>query len=105
LSTQTRSRTKLPQLHPYKEKGEPISRNKFEVLSSRVMRYGVREEVRIRRNKIVEEVRYFRYWDVGHFKWKCPNIKVKKKRKRDKKAVHVASLQKAQQEEKPAYSL
>ena len=69
------------------------------------MRYGVREEVRIRRNEIVEEVKCFRCWGVGHFKWKCPNIKIKRKRKRDEKTVHIASLQKTQQEEKLAYSL
>ena len=50
------------------EKRKLISRNKFEVLSSRVMKCGVREEVRIRRNETVEEVKCFRYWGVRHFK-------------------------------------
>jgi len=60
------------------------------------MRCRVREEVRIRRNEMIEEVKYFRCWGVGHFKWECPNIEVEKKRKRNKEAVCVASLQKAQ---------
>jgi len=51
------------------------------------MRCGVREEVRIRKNKMVEEVKYFRCWGVGHFKWECLNIKVEKKRKRDEETV------------------
>ena len=36
---------------------------------------------------MVEEVKYFRYWSIGHFKWKCPNIEVEKKRKRDEEVV------------------
>ena len=44
-----------------KKKGKLISRNKFEVLSSRVMRYRVREKVKIKRNEIVKEVKCFRY--------------------------------------------
>ena len=67
-----------------KKKGEPIPRNKFEVLSSRVMRCEVREEVRIKRNEMVEEVKCFRCWGVGHFKWECPNIEVEKKRKEER---------------------
>jgi len=70
-----------------KKKRKPIPRNKFEVLLSRVMRCGVREEVRIRKNKMVEEVKCFRCWGVGYFKWECLNIKVEKKRKRDKETV------------------
>jgi len=49
------------------KKRKLIPRNKFEVLSSKVMRYGVRKKVRIRRNEIVEEVKCFRYWGIGHF--------------------------------------
>jgi len=64
------------------EKGKLIPRNKFEVLLSKVMRCGMKEEVKIRRNKIVKEVKCFRYWGVGHFKWKYPNIEVKKKKRR-----------------------
>jgi len=32
------------------------------------MRYRVREEVKIKKNKIVEKVNCFRYWGIGHFK-------------------------------------
>ena len=46
------------------------------------MRCRVREEVRIRRNEMIEEVKYFRCWGVGHFKWECPNIEVEKKKRR-----------------------
>jgi len=70
-----------------------------------VIRYGVREEVRIRRNEMVEEIKCFRCWGVGHFKWECPNIEVEKKRKRDEEAVHMASPQKAQQGEIPVHPL
>ena len=88
-----------------KKKKKLISRNKFEVLSSKVIRYGVRKEVRIRRNEMVEKVKCFRCWSVGHFKQKCPNIEVKKKRKWDKKVVYTVSLQKVQQGERPAHPL
>jgi len=33
------------------EKERPIPHNKFEILASRVMRYSVREEVKMRRQK------------------------------------------------------
>ena len=75
------------------------------MLLSRVIRYRVREKVKIRRNEMVEEVKCFRYWGVGHFKWKYPNIEVEKKRKRDKKAVYTASPQKIQQEKRLVHSL
>ena len=88
-----------------KEKKKLIPRNKFEVLSSKVMRYRVKEEVRIRRNKTVEEVRCFRYWSIEHFKQEDSNIEVKKKRKRNKEVIYMASLQKTQQEERPVYFL
>ena len=42
-------------------KGKPISQNKFEVIASRVMQCRVREEVKVRRQEMVEEVKYFRY--------------------------------------------
>jgi len=44
-----------------------IPYSKFEVLASRVMRYGIREEVKVKRQKI-EEVQCFKYWEVRHFK-------------------------------------
>jgi len=72
---------------------------------SRVMRCRVREEVRIRRNEMVEGVKYFRCWSVGHFKWECPNIEVEKKRIRDEEVVHMASLQKVQQRKRLVHSL
>ena len=88
-----------------KKKRKPIPRNKFKVLSSRVMKCGIREKVKIRRNKIVKEVECFRYWSVGYFKQKYPNIEVEKKEKRDEKAVYMASPQKAQQEKRLVHSL
>ena len=75
------------------------------MLLSRVIRYKVKEEVRIRKNKTVKEVKYFRCWGIKYFKWKCPNIEVEKKKKRDEKVMYVASLQKAQQEERLVYFL
>jgi len=42
---------------------------------------------------------------VGHYKWECPNIKVEKERRRSEEAAYAVSLQKAQQEERPACSL
>jgi len=86
-----------------KEKGKPIPQNRFKVIVSRVMQYGVREEVKVRKQETVEEgVQCFRYWRMGHYKWECPNIKEKKKR-RSEKAVCIVSLQKAQQGGKPAH--
>ena len=37
-----------------------IFQNKFEVIVSRVIQCGVREEVKVRRQEIVEEIRCFR---------------------------------------------
>ena len=85
-----------------KKKGEPIHRNKFEVLLSKVMRCGVREEVRIKRNEMVEEVKCSRCWGIGYFKWECPNIEVKKKRK-EKRLVH--SLWRKAQEYSSAHGM
>jgi len=36
-------------------KGKPILQNKFEMIVSRMMQYGVRKEVKVRRQEIVEE--------------------------------------------------
>ena len=72
-------------------KGKLISQNKFEVIASRVMQCKVREEVKVRRQETVEEVRCFRCWGVGHYKWECPNIEVERK-----KRACMARLQKAQ---------
>jgi len=70
-----------------------------------MMRCEVKEEVRIRRNEMVEKVKCFRCWGIGYFKWEYPNIEVEKKKKRDKEAAHAASPQKTQQEKRLAYSL
>ena len=37
------------------EKGKPILQNRFEVIVSRVMQYGVRGEVKVRKQETVEE--------------------------------------------------
>ena len=38
------------------EKGRSTLQNRFEVLASRVMRYGLRGEVKVRRQEVVEKV-------------------------------------------------
>ena len=87
------------------EKGKPIPQNRFEVIASRVMQYGVRGEVKVRKQKIVEEgVQCFRCQRMGHYKWECPNIK-KEKKKRSKEVAYTVSLQKVQQEERLVCSL
>ena len=60
------------------------------MIVSRVIQCGVREEVKVGRQEIMEEVKYFRYWGVGHLKWECPNIEVEKKKKREEETAHVA---------------
>ena len=86
-------------------KGRLVPQNRFEVIASRVMQCGVREEAKVRRQETVEEgVQCFRYQGVEHYKWKCPNIKEKKKR-RSEEVTHTASLQKMQQEGRPVYSV
>ena len=62
-------------------KREPIPQNKFEVIASRVMQCGVRKEVKVRRQEMVEEeeVRCFRCWRIGYYKWEYSNIKVKRR--------------------------
>jgi len=84
------------------EERKPILQNKFEVIVSRVIQCGVGEEVKVRRQETMEEVKYFRCWGVRHLKWECPNIEVKKKKRREKEAAHVARPQKAQQERRLA---
>jgi len=71
-----------------------------------MMQYRVKEEVKMRKQKTVKEgAQCFRCWGVGHYKWEYPNIKVEKERRRSEEAVHVASLQKTQQEKGPVCSL
>ena len=77
------------------EKGKTVPQNKFEVLASRVMQCGVRREVEVRCQEVEEEVRCFRCWGVGHFKWECPNIEVERQRRKEE-AAHVARPQKEQ---------
>jgi len=58
------------------------------------MQYGVREETKVRKQEIVKErIQCFRCQGIGHYKWECLNIKVKKER-RSEEAIHAASLQK-----------
>jgi len=50
-------------------KGKLVLQNRFEVIVSRVMQCGVREEAKVRRQKTVEEgVQCFRCWGIGHYK-------------------------------------
>jgi len=84
------------------KKGKLISQNKFAVIASRVIQYKVREEVKVRRQEMIEEVRCFRCWGNGHLKWKCPNIEIGKKRRRKKEVAHVARPQKIQQQRRLA---
>ena len=58
------------------------------------MQCGVKGEVEIKRQEMVEEVKCFRCWGEGHYKWECPNIEVERKR-REKEVAHVARPQKA----------
>ena len=76
------------------EKGKPISQNKFEVIVSRVMQYRVGEEVKVKRQEMIEEVKCFRCWSIGYLKWECPNIEVEKKKRRKKKTAYMARPQK-----------
>jgi len=57
------------------------------VLASKVMRCGLRREVKVRRQEVVEEVQCFRYRRTGHCKWECLNIAVKKEKRRQEGAV------------------
>jgi len=56
----------------------------------------MKEKVGIKKSKTIEEVKYFRCWGIGHFKWEYPNIKVEKKKRRSKKIAYVVSSQKIQ---------
>jgi len=85
------------------KKGKPIPQNRFEVIASRVRQCGIREEVKVRKQKTVEEgVQCFRCQRIGYYKWECPNIKEKKKR-RSEEAAHTVSLQKVQWRGKPVH--
>ena len=73
-------------------KGKPVLQNRFEVIASRVIQCRVREEAKVRRQETVKEgVQCFRCWEIEHYKWECPNIKVEKER-RSEEVAHVARL-------------
>jgi len=76
-----------------KEKGIVVFQNKFEILNSRVMQYGV-EGKTIRSVRTVE-VKCFKCGEKGHKCRECP-LWVKKE-----KAARVAMPQKVQQEKRP----
>ena len=74
-------------LRPYRnreqeKKGRSTLQNRFEVLASRVMRCGLRGEVKVRRQEVVKKVQCFRCRGTRHCKWECPNIAVEKKKRR-----------------------
>ena len=71
-------------------KGKSTFQNKFEVIASRIIQYRVKEEIKVRRQEMAEEVKCFRCWEVGHYKWEYLNIK-KRKRSREEVA-YVARL-------------
>ena len=64
------------------------------MIASRMMQCSIKEEVKIRRQEIVEEIKCFRCWGVGHYKWECPNTKVKRKKRREEEVVCMAKPQK-----------
>ena len=65
------------------------------MIASRMIQYGIRKEVKVRRQEIVEEeeVKCFRCWGIEHNKWKYPNIEVER-RQQEEEAVYVVKLQK-----------
>jgi len=79
------------------KKGTAVPKNKFDVLSSRVMQCGVEE--RMIRSVRMEKVKCFKCGEEGH---KCRECPVWIRRKKEEEATHVATPQKAQQEERPA---
>ena len=63
------------------QKKGKVAENRFEVLRSQVMQYGIRE---VRRQEVVRDVmKYFGCGEEGHKKWECPQ---KKERKREEVA-------------------
>jgi len=51
------------------KKNRLIFQNKFKVITSRVMQCGVREEVKVRRQEIMEKVKCFRCWKISYLKY------------------------------------
>jgi len=50
------------------KKGKSVLQDRFEVLVSRVMKYSIREEVKVRKQEMVEKVQCFRYKRIGYYK-------------------------------------
>jgi len=51
-----------------KVEGKLVPQNKFKMITSRVMQYRVRKEVKVRKQETIEKVRCFRYWKIRHYK-------------------------------------
>ena len=51
-----------------KVKEKPISQNKFEVITSRIIQYRMKEEIKVRRQEVMEEVKCFRCWGIEYYK-------------------------------------
>ena len=64
------------------KKGRSTLQNRFKVLTSRVMRCGLRGEVKVRKQEVVEKVQCFRYRGTEHRKWEYSNIVVEKEKRR-----------------------
>ena len=76
-----------------KTKGKLIPQNRFEVIVSKVIQCGVKEEVKVRKQEIVEEgIQCFRYWEVEYYKQEYLSIKVEKERRRSEKVAYAVSL-------------
>ena len=62
------------------------------MLVTRVIQCRMKDEVKMKQQKRVKEVKCFRYWGVGHCKQECPNIELErgrsKKGRNDRDAVH-----------------
>jgi len=70
------------------EKERSTLQNRFKVLVSRVIRYSLRGEVKVRRQEVVKEVQCFGYRGTGYCKWECPNIAVEKEKRRREGVAH-----------------
>ena len=62
------------------------------MLATRVMQYGVRGEVKVRWQKRIKEAKCFRCWGVGHCKQECPNIEVKREKRRSEQIACMVGL-------------
>ena len=69
-------------------KGKPIPQNKFEVIASRVMQYGVKEKVEIKQQERVKEVKCFQCQGQDTISGSIQILKLKG-RERKKKKWHV----------------